>query len=448
MKKVSLIAINSSWSQSNLALYYLREMIRDLPMQVQMQVFSTREPVLQIVEAIHHQKADILCFSAYIWNRSYLQAILKILRKLLPEAVFVVGGPESAVFADIEACHVIKGAGEAAFYALAASGFQHLDSASSSLHLAEIPFPYRPDDKAELEDHLVYYECYRGCPYGCIYCLSASDWRCESRFNMVSQQDRISLHTELDALLALKPRTLKFIDRSFNINKELAHYIWNYAIQDESETDFHFEIYPDLITSEDLQLLEKAKPGKIRFEIGIQTINAEVAAASGRKSNWEQSRRILNKLRDFGNIRVHADLLAGLPGETKASVLASLDALCLCEPAAVQLGMLKILPDTPMREVARERGYIWMEDPPYQVLATDKMSFAELCDLDDIAHLLSLYWNKEEFKPEWHELLQNHPASAILTNLKAIHQELGMPLHSVSKEKRQKVMGILRERDS
>ncbi|MDD3096481.1 MAG: DUF4080 domain-containing protein, partial [Candidatus Cloacimonetes bacterium] len=111
-------------------------------------------------------------------------------------------------------------------------------------------------------------------------------------------------------------------------------------------------------------------------------------------------------------------------------------------------GMLKILPDTPMREVARERGYIWMEDPPYQVLATDKMSFAELCDLDDFAHLLSLYWNKEEFKPEWHELLQNHPASAILTNLKAIYQELGMPLHSISKEKRQKVMGILIERDS
>jgi radical SAM superfamily enzyme YgiQ (UPF0313 family) len=411
-----------------------------------MLVFSTKEPVLQCVEAIYRQPAELLCFSAYIWNRQYLLSLLNILRQLLPQALFVIGGPEAAAFRGISGCQVILGAGEAAFYALADSGFTELDQQFPPLPLAQIPFPYQPEDRAELEDHLVYYECYRGCPYACVYCLSAGDFRSESRFDMDLAEDRQRLQAELDALIALRPRTLKFIDRSFNINQHLAHFIWEYAMLDESSTDFHFEIYPDLITDEDLVLLEKAPLGKIRFEIGIQTINAEVAAACGRKSDWEKSRKVLLRLKQAGRIRVHADLLAGLPGENMASVLVSLDALCECEPAAVQLGMLKILPDTPMREIARERGYLWMDEPPYQVLSSDALSYSELCLLDDFAHLLNLYWNKEEFGGEWHLLMQKRKASELLEELLLIHAEHGLALHSVAKGKRQRVMESLVQR--
>jgi radical SAM superfamily enzyme YgiQ (UPF0313 family) len=443
MKKILFIAVNSSWSQSNLAFYYLREVARDLPYQTQMLVFTTKEPVLQTVEEIYRHGAEVLCFSAYIWNRGYLQALLKVLRQLLPEAIFVVGGPESSAFAGTAKCFVIKGAGEAAFSALAESGFTELDNSLPCIPLAKIPFPYRTEDKDELEDHLVYYECYRGCPYGCVYCLSANDRRNESRFDMAVAEDRERLREELDALIALKPRTLKFIDRSFNLNKALAHYIWEYAMRDESGTDFHFEIYPDLLDEADLQLLDKAPLGKIRFEIGIQTINTEVAAMCGRKSDWSKSRKVLLRLKEAGRIRVHTDLLAGLPGEDISSVMRSLDALCACEPAVVQLGMLKILPDTPMREIARQRCYIWMEDPPYQVLRSDAMSYGELCLLDDYAHLLSLYWNKEEFGEEWHLLLQEHSATEILAKLKEIHEAQGLALHSVSKGKRMSVFEVV-----
>lgn len=443
MKKILFIAVNSSWSQSNLALYYLREVVRDLPYQAEMLVFSTKEPVLQCVEAIYRHQAEVLCFSAYIWNRQYLLAMLKVLRQLLPAAIFVVGGPECAAFTAVDLCLVIEGAGEAAFRALATSGFKALDKSAAHIPLAQIPFPYRPEDIDLLEDHLLYYECYRGCPYACVYCLSANDFRSESRFDMALEQDRLRLQSELDALIALKPRTLKFIDRSFNINKDLAHYIWNYARHDQSSTDFHFEIYPDLLDEADLKLVEAAPPGKIRFEIGIQTINREVAESCGRKSDWEKSRKVLLRLKQAGRIRVHADLLAGLPGENLASVLASLDALCECEPAAVQLGMLKILPDTPMRELALKRGYRWLEDPPYQVLSSDALSYEELCHLDDFAHLLSLYWNKEEFDEQWHLLLQKRKATELLEELLLIHEEHGLALHSVAKGKRQSVMESL-----
>lgn len=444
MKKILFVAVNSSWSQSNLAFYYLREMLKGLTYHTQMLVFTTKEPILQCVEEIHRHKADVLCFSAYIWNRVYLTSMLKVLCQLLPEAVFVVGGPESAAFEGLQDCIVIQGPGEAAFQALAASGFTRKVQKPPPLPLARIPFPYRPEDRQELEDHLVYYECYRGCPYGCVYCLSANDRRNESRFDMASAEDRLRLRTELDALIALGPRTLKFIDRSFNINKELARYIWEYAMQDDSSTDFHFEIYPDLLEEQDLAMLDKAPLGKIRFEIGIQTINAEVAAACGRKSDWGTSRKVLLRLKEAGKIRVHADLLAGLPGENLSSVLASLDALCACEPAAVQLGMLKILPDTPMQAIARERGYLWMDEPPYQVLSSDALSYGDLCLLDDYAQLLSLYWNKEEFQEEWHILLQKYQASEILARLKSIHEVQGLALHSVSKVKRQGVFSGVR----
>ncbi|HQQ68498.1 MAG TPA: DUF4080 domain-containing protein [Candidatus Cloacimonadota bacterium] len=441
------MSLNSSWSQSNLALYYLREIIRDMPCRSEMVVFTTREPILQCAEEIYRHKADVLCLSAYIWNRVMLQALLKVLAQLLPQAVFVVGGPESAAFANQPRTFVIQGPGEGAFAALAESGFSTLAANPPYIPLQDVPFPYRDEDLKDLEDHLLYYECYRGCPYGCIYCLSANDSRRECRFDMDQEPQRQALKRELDALVALKPRTIKFIDRSFNINKRLAHFIWEYAMSDPGPADFHFEIYPDLITDDDLNLLAKAPEGKIRFEIGIQTIDAEVAARCGRKSDWAKSREVLQNLKAAGRIRVHADLLAGLPGENYSSVLASLDELCACEPAAVQLGMLKILPDTPMRDIAKTLQYRWMEDPPYQILCSNALSYEELCRLDDYAHLLSLYWNKEEYKAEWHQLLSAHKASEILQRLRVIHQELGMPLHSVAKEKRQRVMSLLLERD-
>ena len=443
MKNILFVAVNSSWSQSNLALYYLREMLYDLPYNPEMLVFSTKEPVMQCVEEIYRHPADLLCFSAYIWNRVYLESLLKILRQLLPHATFVIGGPEAGAFSDFPLSLVVQGPGEGAFRALAESGFATSNLPGSYLPLAQVPFPYQPGDLQQLEDHLLYYECYRGCPYSCVYCLSSCDMRKESRFDMSRAEDRDRLRFELDSLMAFKPRTLKFIDRSFNINKDLAHYIWTYAMQDESNTDFHFEIYPDLVDETDLALLDQAPLGKIRFEIGIQTTNAEVAAACGRRSDWQKSRNVLLRLKESGKIRVHADLLVGLPSEGVASILNSLDALCECEPAAVQLGLLKILPDTPMLDIARLRGYKWMQDPPYQVLQTDALSFDDICALDDFAHLLSLYWNKEEYKAEWHALLQKNKASTILSNLKQIHQELNMPLHSVAKAKRQKVMDLL-----
>ncbi|MCK9558441.1 MAG: DUF4080 domain-containing protein [Candidatus Cloacimonetes bacterium] len=445
MKKILLVALNSSWSQSNLALYYMRQMIRDLECETRMKTYSLKEPLHQIMEDVYSQKPDVICFSAYIWNRVMLCSLQAELSKILPQCLFVIGGPEAASFQQAQNSYVIIGEGEGKFRALAESAFDPKSCVQSpaSIHLKDIPFPYTEGDKTELEDHLIYFECYRGCPYACVYCLSANDMRHQPRFELTKAGEMDRLHKELALLAELKPRTLKFIDRSFNIQKDLAHAIWNYAICNDSDFDYHFEIYPDLLDETDFDILSKAPAGRIRFEVGIQSTNPDVLWQSGRYTDWEKSRRALLDLKTRTRIRVHADLITGLPGEDLASVIRSLNELCSCEPAAVQLGTLKILPDTPMMQIAQERQYLWMDMPPYQVLCSDALSFDDLCLLQDYAHLLSLYWNKEEYPNLWHTLLQKHPADRILSHLKRMHAQKDMPLHSVSKHNREMMMQCL-----
>ncbi|MCB5233725.1 MAG: DUF4080 domain-containing protein [Candidatus Cloacimonetes bacterium] len=442
MKKILFFALNSSWSQSNLALKYMRQMVSGMDYTLIEHSATLSEPLTHVLADVYALKPEVICLSAYIWNRLSLQRIASELGKVLPETLFVVGGPEAYAFEGMQSCLVIKGAGEAAFHALAETGFDPSFDVSIIAHLplSDIPFPYNEADLAELEDHLVYYECYRGCPYHCVYCLSASDERKELRFDLNKPEEKERLIAELNALSALKPRTLKFIDRSFNIHKDLAHLIWDYAIKSHAKHDFHFEIYPDLLSDEDIALLSKAPENRIRFEIGIQSVNEDVLLRSGRKSDWQKSRHYLNRLREETKVRIHADLLVGLPGGDFQSVIHSLNELCKTRPAAVQLGMLKVLPDTPMLEIAHARGYQWLDDPPYQILKSDALSYDEICYLDDLAHLLSLYWNKEEFAELWDELLDEFSAREILETLMQLHQEQKQPYHSISRLHREQNM--------
>lgn len=443
-KNILMVAINSSWSQSNLAYYYLREVIRPLRHSVWISDYTLKDHPGDVIASIYSYQPDVVCFSAYIWNCEYLQKLIPELKKLLPKAIVVMGGPESSNrdygLTDHDFC--ISGGGEGAFKCLAASGFTKLVD-PPYLPLKTVPFPYHPDDKSSLEGKLVYYECYRGCPYSCIYCLSSTDKRHELRFDPDIPEDIISLEQELNSLIALKPKTLKFIDRSFNIFPKLAHHIWQFFIKHPVGCEVHFEIYPDLLDDDDFLILEAAPSGLIRFEVGIQTTNDTIAAYSGRNSNWDKAKQALISLKQRTHIRIHTDLLAGLPGESYSSVLNSLNQLCSTLPDAVQLGLLKILPNTPMAEIAKERGYLWLNHPPYQCLASDALTYSEMCKLESLAKLLNLYWNKEEYAQEWANLLQQHKASDVLFCLWDIHRELGYDLHSLSRGKRAQVMQLL-----
>lgn len=442
--KVLMVGLNSSWSQSTPALYYLRQMIVDLPYRVEIMELTLKDFPLDILRQIVKAAPDILCFSAYIWNRTLLQTIIPSCRKLLPRALIVIGGPEATriTMQNKDKLFVISGPGEAAFLALAKHEFKRLPP-YENLPLNAIPFPYIREDKSQLQGKLVYYEAYRGCPYHCAYCLSALDVRNEARFDLNKAEDLQRLNCELDMLMALQPKTLKFIDRSFNTQKALAHHIWKHLIDHNWPCDAHFEIYPELLDEEDYRILEQAPENRIRFEIGVQTTNDAIARACGRNSSWKKVRSALIELKKRTKVRIHADLLSGLPGQNLESVITSLNELAQTLPDAIQLGMLKILPDTPMEAIAHARGYHWEEEPPYQTLSSDALLSDDLWILDDYAHLLALYWNKEEFKAQWADMLSRHCLRYILNELIMIHEMHGFPLHSISKEKRKSVMQTL-----
>ena len=446
--RISLIGLNSAWYHSNPALYYLRGSLRGLPFEVCLREFSIAEPLFDILTQIIRDRPDVASFSAYVWNSLDLRRLIPELKKLMPGLKVVLGGPEATNgdFGLAEGDFRVKGPGEGVFRRLAESGFElpgGTYEAPAPL-LSELPFLYRRSDRPALQGRLVYYESSRGCPFRCAYCLSALDKRNEARFDPSLASDRRKLRSELDRLLELKPRTLKFVDRSFNAHPRLARLIWEHAIRQKQSCEFHFEIYPDLLTEEDLRILEKAPPGRIRFEVGVQTVNAAVSRACGRNSNWGKVKAALNALRERTAICVHADLLVGLPGEKYASVLRSLDELASTFPAEIQLGMLKILPGTPMQEIASQRRYLWQNDPPWQVLKTDALSFEQVARLQELAKILNLYWNKGEFTAQWQELISaGNRASSICLRLLKLHRQRGLTLHSVGKSTRADVFAEL-----
>jgi radical SAM superfamily enzyme YgiQ (UPF0313 family) len=441
---VLIAGINSSWYQSNPALYYLRNSLRGLPMRITLREFTTSEPLFDVLAAIVECRPDVACFSAYVWNSLYLAQLIPELKKLMPDLKIVVGGPDAAnLDGGLEQyCILARGPGEGLIRHLAESGFNFPAGTYEypAPHLKDLPFLYRKQDKPQLENKLVYYECSRGCPFRCAYCLSANDKRNEVRFDPSLPADRRRLYRELDQLLELHPRTLKFVDRSFNAHSPLARLVWEFAINCKAECEFHFEIYPDLLNGEDFQILAKAPPGRIRFEVGIQTINPTVNRVCNRNSNWHKAKTALISLRERTNICIHSDLLAGLPGERIGSVMHSLDELASCLPTEIQLGILKIIPDTPMQSIARQRGYKWMDRQPWQVLSTDTLSFKQVSKLQEIAKIINLYWNKGEYRQEWQSLLERgSKASDITLRLLDHHRKHSITLHSVSKASRAEV---------
>lgn len=441
MKHIVMLAINSSWSQSNLALYYLREVIRELPYRVTMVSHTVSDHLGDVLFRLYSAQPDVICFSAYIWNSDYLQQLIPELKKLLPNAIMVLGGAQAghANFGLSDKDHTIIGSGEGSFLALAKNNFEGIDG-EHNLTLCDVPFPYLPSDSEQLAGKLVCYECYRGCPYACVYCLSALDKRNEPRFDADKPDDLQRLDAELEALIALRPKTLKFIDRSFNVFPKLARHIWSFFIRHPYACEVHFEIYPDLLSEADFSILEQAPEGLIRFEVGIQTTNDAIAAISARKSNWKRAEQALISLKQRTKIRVHTDLLAGLPGEDIASVHRSINQLCAALPDAVQLGTLKVLPATPMREIANNRAYLYLSRPPYQCFASDALSYTQMHRLECYAKLLNLYWNKEEHARQWAEMLQHHCATELLDALLDLHKQHDYELHSLAKAKRDGVM--------
>lgn len=397
--KIVLFALNCSWAHTNLAVRCLREKLEKNCFDVVIIEHTLSDRSAHVLESLISENADVYSFSSYIWNIEQNLDFANSLKQILPDAKVVFGGPEVSFATErfddmpwIDA--IICGEGEKALVELCLRietglPFERIIKAETSREMYNSGILYRDGDEAR---DILYYESSRGCPYSCAYCLSSADGCL--RFKDVDDTIR-----DLEAFekLNLDYKIIKFVDRTFNADAGRANKIWRALLDERFTKHYHFEICASLLNEESLEILSKFPKGKIQLEIGLQSTNLPTLEASARHLSPDKTIEISKRLCEMGNIHVHLDLIAGLPYESYERFKKSFDdAFGACHK--LQLGFLKLLHGTALREKRDEYGYAFLQSPPYTVLQNNWISYGEMQKLSNIAETLERFYESGRFK--------------------------------------------------
>ena len=444
-----LCGINAKYIHSNLAIFSLKAYAdrKKIPgAEIILKEYTINNYVEDILQDLYEEKADVVIFSCYIWNISFVRELAVELKKVSPNVKIWAGGPEVSYAANKFLMKnsafdlIMQGEGEEVFSELirlaveakcqiedpykkleskkvlsklqklqgiAVRDFSEeaaLENIESNIEnktkiintgfatlmdMDTIPFVY--EDFHLFEHKILYYETSRGCPFRCSYCLSSVDKTVRFRSLPIVKK-------ELNAFLAAKVPQVKFVDRTFNCNRQRAIDIWSYLVEhDNGITNFHFEISSDLLGEEELELFAKMRPGLIQLEIGVQSTNGETVDAIHRHMDLEKLFHYVDRVHALGNIHQHLDLIAGLPYENYERFGISFDDLYAHEPDQLQLGFLKVLKGTVMEEEVKKYNILYRNQPPYEVLGTKWLSYDEIILLKGVEELVELYYNSGQY---------------------------------------------------
>lgn len=485
-----LCGINAKYIHSNLAIFSLKAYAdrKKIPgAEIILKEYTINNYVEDILQDLYEEKADVVIFSCYIWNISFVRELAAELKKVSPDVKIWAGGPEVSYAANKFLMEnpafdlIMQGEGEEVFSELICltveekcrikdvykqseskkvlsgivekrysierkqavkeekdiedkhfagednvyptnyidmsklqklqgiavwdfSGEAALGNAESNIgnktkiintgfatlmNMDTIPFVY--EDFHLFEHKILYYETSRGCPFCCSYCLSSVDKTVRFRSLPIVKK-------ELDAFLEAKVPQVKFVDRTFNCNRQRAIDIWSYLVEhDNGITNFHFEISSDLLGEEELELFAKMRPGLIQLEIGVQSTNGETVDAIHRHMDLDKLFHYVDSVHELGNIHQHLDLIAGLPYENYERFGCSFDDLYAHEPDQLQLGFLKVLKGTMMEEEVKKYSILYRNQPPYEVLGTKWLSYDEIILLKGVEELVELYYNSGQY---------------------------------------------------
>ncbi len=383
-QSILLVGLNAKYSHTALAVFSISAYLSQKGIENTVAEYSVNDPYESIFYDIIERKPDVIGFSTYLWNISLVQRLMADLKLALPETKLFLGGPEAGYHQNPEEAFpladcVIAGEGEGAVY-------RYLTGSEPTEEFPNLPFSYTLPLK---KGKTVYYEASRGCPYRCSYCISSLEKNL--RFKPLEQ-----VKEELSVLIAAGATKIKFIDRTFNVNPD-AYEIFKFVIENGQNTGFHFEIKPELFSEKDFLLLEGSPKGRIQFEAGLQSLNPETLHAINRKNDCDVAFSNLEKILAMGNIHLHLDLIAGLPFEDKKSFIAGFNRVYRLKPHMLQLGFLKMLNGTQMKEQAEEYGMLYSPYPPYQVISTRWLSVDDIMELKVCETGLDTFSNKEFF---------------------------------------------------
>ena len=399
MQCFDLIALNSRYSHSCLALFYVRqELARHLPAAaVQLHQHTINDPYYSTLLRCAESGAVALFFSVYIWNSGYVERLLRDLARIQPTRPLVLGGPQAEVLRDLPPCCTvvrgeIEGVGEQFYLDLAAGTLAPIYQAEAGQNF---PSPYVAADFAgPLANRLIYYESSRGCPFRCSYCLSSVQ-------RGVRHKELPQVEAELARILAHSPRIIKFVDRTFNDHPDRALAIWRFLAVQPQPTRYHFEIASDRFSEEMFAFLQTLSPGRFQFEIGIQSTNPQTLAAINRSMDLSVALANIRRLAALDTVHLHVDLILGLPFETRESFRRGVNAVFALAPHHIQMGLLKVLPTTPISHDAAQFGLVSCAQPPYEVLATGWLTHQELSALHALGECVELFYNNQYFPTIW-----------------------------------------------
>lgn len=436
--KFLLIGINAKYIHSNPAIYSLKSYTeKHVPeATVLLGEYTINEPVSQIMQSVYRQivglEIGFIGISCYIWNRREVKELTSLISKVLPGIPIFLGGPEVGYeipkqmkdFPDIAG--ILFGEGEKSFASLVKafcgkhpdlSGIKGLayrrdynlscrntdgkefmedsdneimiNPPEEALSMDELVFPYK--DLKDFEHRIIYYETSRGCPFSCSYCLSSVDKHLRFRsFEFVSK--------ELQFFLDAGVKQVKFVDRTFNCRHEHAMAILQYIKEhDNGVTNFHFEVAGDILTEEEMDLLSSLRPGLVQLEIGVQSTHEDTLKAICRRTDLSALRKNVARLLENENIHLHLDLIAGLPYEDKGTFENSFNEVYGMGGHELQLGFLKMLRGTSIRERAKGGRMLFMEEPPYEILSTQWLSYDDILELKEVEEMLEIYHNSGMF---------------------------------------------------
>lgn len=417
--KILLAACNAKYIHSNLAVYNLKSCSGKYSPNVVIKEYTINQIRDDILKDIYLEQPDVICFSCYIWNISFVKELVPDLKKILPHVDFWAGGPEVSYDA-VEFLKknpaffgVMVGEGEKTFHELAGYyierkpenlkeirgvAFHDETKVPDIVHtgwrelmdLSKVPFAY--SNLTEFKNRIIYYESSRGCPFSCSYCLSSIDKKLRFR-------DIELVKKELQFFIDNKVPQVKFVDRTFNCKHDHAMAIWRYITEhDNGITNFHFEISADLLREEELVLMKTMRPGLIQLEIGVQSTNPQTIKAIRRTMDFEKLKGIVEQIHGFGNIHQHLDLIAGLPYEGYESFHKSFCDVYALRPEQFQLGFLKVLKGSYMMEMTGEYQILYKDREPYEVLSTAWLTYGEILGLKMVESMVEVYYNSGQFK--------------------------------------------------
>jgi radical SAM superfamily enzyme YgiQ (UPF0313 family) len=412
---IVLATLNAKYIHAAFGLRYLLANLQELASQTSLLEFDIQQAPLDIAERVLRESPRIVGFGVYIWNVTQTAEVVAILRRVRPDVLIVLGGPEVSYESEGQrivelADYVIPGEADVAFRELCrtllagerpASKIQ----AAALPQPAELQLPYDLYSEEDLTRRVLYLEASRGCPFTCEFCLSSLDIP-------VRQFDVDVFLAALERLWQRGARTFKFVDRTFNLNLRTSKTILEFFLERAEQGCFaHFEMVPDRLPQQLRDVIARFPPAALQFEIGIQTFNPEVSARISRRQDYARIDDNLRFLRQQTGVHLHVDLIAGLPGEDLRSFAAGFDRLLELKPQEIQVGILKRLRGTPIGRHDAEWGMKYGATPPYEVLETKVLSFEDLQRMRRFARYWDLVANSGRFAGA-RELFRTQSSSA------------------------------------